>query len=213
MRPTRFPRLPAWQAEVRRGLVAGLMALFLLPSVQAQTPAQAPATNAGAASAAATSSPSGTQGRWKWRDASGRINVSDLPPPREIPEKDILERRLPAGRDAGAGGRTPGGAPVAPAGASAPSPAPARAGNDTDLERRRRAEQAREAAARTPQDDPQLAARRRDNCSRARAQLAALDSGQRMARVNEKGERIVMDDRARAEEARRAREIIASDCS
>ena len=94
----------------------------------------------------------------------------------------------------------------------ASAPAAPRPSADADLERRRRAEQAREAQARPAPEDPQLAARKRDNCSRARAQLAALESGQRMARVNEKGERTVLDDRARAEEARRAREIIAADC-
>jgi hypothetical protein len=34
----------------------------------------------------------------------------------------------------------------------------------------------------------------------------------RMARVNEKGEREVLDDKARADEARRTREAIASEC-
>jgi hypothetical protein len=39
-----------------------------------------------------------------------------------------------------------------------------------------------------------------------------MESGQRMARVNEKGEREVLDDRGRAEEMRQARSVIASDC-
>jgi hypothetical protein len=33
-----------------------------------------------------------------------------------------------------------------------------------------------------------------------------------MARVNDKGEREVLDDKARADEMRRARDVIASDC-
>ena len=33
-----------------------------------------------------------------------------------------------------------------------------------------------------------------------------------MSRVNDKGEREVLDDRGRAEEMRQAREVIASDC-
>jgi hypothetical protein len=40
----------------------------------------------------------------------------------------------------------------------------------------------------------------------------ALQSGQRMARINEKGEHEVLDDKGRAEELRVAREAIASDC-
>lgn len=210
--------------NLRRGAVLVCMALaaaVVAPGAHAQAPVVKAGGPAAAASAAprplradtpepGTPAPGATQGRWKWRDASGRINVSDLPPPREIPEKDILERRLPAGRDSPGAARMAPANPAAATGASAPaSPRPSA---DADLERRRRAEQAREAQPRAAQEDPQLAARKRDNCSRARAQLAALESGQRMARVNEKGERTVLDDRARAEEARRAREIIAADC-
>jgi hypothetical protein len=33
-----------------------------------------------------------------------------------------------------------------------------------------------------------------------------------MARLNEKGERVILDDAARAQEAQRAREVIAADC-
>jgi hypothetical protein len=33
-----------------------------------------------------------------------------------------------------------------------------------------------------------------------------------MARTNDKGEREILDDKARAEEAQRARKIVASDC-
>ena len=30
--------------------------------------------------------------QWKWKDAQGRVTVSDLPPPRSVPDKDILQR-------------------------------------------------------------------------------------------------------------------------
>jgi len=57
-----------------------------------------------------------------------------------------------------------------------------------------------------------VAAQRRENCGRARAHLASLESGHRIARTNEKGEREILDDRGRADEMRRTREVIASDC-
>lgn len=157
-------------------------------------------------------------GMWKWRDANGRVVVSDQPPPREIPDRDILER--PAGRAPGTEAATgparppaatrPSGAGPAAAAASAPA-----SRIDPELETRRRAEaaKAREAAKAAPQEDPQALARKRENCERARAMLTSLDSGQRMARLNDKGERVILDDAARAQEARRAREVIASDCS
>lgn len=157
-------------------------------------------------------------GLWKWRDANGRVTVSDQPPPREIPDRDILERpaaRLPAADGAGAAIRPPAvprQAAASPAGTVASGPA---ARIDPELEARRRADAAkgREAAKAAPQEDPQAVARKRENCERARALLATLDSGQRMARLNEKGERMVLDDAARAQEARRARDVMASDCS
>ena len=32
------------------------------------------------------------EAQWRWRDASGRVTASDRPPPKEIPDKDILSR-------------------------------------------------------------------------------------------------------------------------
>jgi hypothetical protein len=76
--------------------------------------------------------------------------------------------------------------------------------------RRRAAEE--EKAAKMKAEEERNAARRAENCRNARNHLAALDSGQRIARMNDKGEREVLDDAARAQEAQRAREVIASDC-
>jgi hypothetical protein len=141
--------------------------------------------------------------QWRWRDASGRVTASDLPPPHEIPDKDILQRP--------AGARTP--APTRPApSAQAPASAPSAAAPvDKELEARKRAaEQQQKDKAKA--EEQRLAAARADNCARARAHLATMESGQRIARINSKGEREVLDDKARAEETRRAREVIASDC-
>ena len=64
----------------------------------------------------------------------------------------------------------------------------------------------------TGAEEERLAPQRAENCRRARSHLSAMESGQRIARVNDKGEREVLDDRGRAEEMRQAREVIASDC-
>jgi len=139
--------------------------------------------------------------QWKWRDKSGQITVSDLPPPRDVPEKDILQRPDPTAV-----------APVRAAAASeGASSAAARPPVDPQLEaRRREAEQQQAAKAKAEAD--KLAEQRAQNCRNARSQLAALDSGQRIARINDKGEREIIDDKQRAEETRRARAVIASDC-
>lgn len=142
--------------------------------------------------------------QWKWRDASGRITASDTPPPREIPDKDILQRPTQRSVPSAVAAAS---APASAASATAPKP-PA---GDKELEARRRAaEQQQKDKAKA--DEERQAQVRAENCRRARQHLATLDSGQRMARVNEKGEREILDDRMRADEARRAREVIASDC-
>ncbi|MBA4176619.1 MAG: DUF4124 domain-containing protein [Leptothrix sp. (in: Bacteria)] len=140
--------------------------------------------------------------QWKWRDKAGQVNASDRPPPLDIPEKDILARPMPEPRRALA-------APAASAASAAdPQRAPA---VDRELEARRRAVE-QEQAAKTKAEEQRAAAQRAENCRRARSHLSALESGQRLARVNEKGEREVLDDRARADETRQAREVIGADC-
>jgi hypothetical protein len=137
--------------------------------------------------------------QWKWRDANGRVTVSDLPPPRDVPPQNILQRP-----DATV--LRPAAAPASAA--SAPAPAPA---VDRELQARREAT-VREQAAREKADAARLNEQRAENCRNARAHLSALDSGQRIARFNQKGEREILDDAQRAAESRRARDVITSDC-
>ncbi len=163
------------------------------------------------------------EAQWRWRDATGRVNVSDRPPPREVPEKDILSRpansaqrkptALPVADGASAAASAAiSGAPGASGAATGPAAsAPAPGGLQAEVEaRRKRAEQ--ERAARTKAEEERLAGQRAENCRRARSHVTTLESGQRMARVNERGEREVLDDSARAEELRAARAVITSDC-
>lgn len=152
--------------------------------------------------------PGAAQAQWKWRDAQGRVTVSDLPPPREVAERDILQRPSPVVRPAAPAASVPEGAGAPAAATAAPArPAPV----DKELEARKRAADA-EAAAKTRAEEQRNAALRAENCRRARQHLATMDSGQRVARINDKGEREVLDDEARAAESRRAREVIASEC-
>lgn len=143
------------------------------------------------------------EAQWKWRDSRGQIHISDIPPPRDIPDKDVLQRpELVL--------RKPAPAPVVAASAAAVA-VPGKAPVDPELEeRRKRTEQ--EQAARAKADEQKAVAIRKDNCQRAREQMATLDSGQRIARIRADGEREILDDEARAKEARRAREAIASEC-
>jgi hypothetical protein len=95
----------------------------------------------------------------------------------------------------------------APATAS-PTPKPA---VDKELEARKRAGD-QEQQAKAKADEDRLAVQRAENCRRARSHASALESGQRIARTNDKGEREILDDKARADEMRRANDIIGTDC-
>ncbi len=168
---------------------------------------------------AATSWTAPALAQWKWRDATGQVTASDRPPPKEIPDKDILTRpqapgtprRSAAGSEAPpAGAATAAAATAASAAASVPR-AGARGGLAGEVEARRQAA-AREAAAKAAAQEQKDNEQRAENCQRARSHLAALDSGQRISRFNDKGEREVLDDKGRADESRRARETIAANC-
>jgi hypothetical protein len=119
-----------------------------------------------------------------------------------VPDERILQRPNAARRAA-----------PPPAEASAPAVEPARV--DPLLESRRRAAEAEQQASQQAQaqaEERKLAALRAENCRRARGQLLALQSGRQLARVTDRGEREVLDDKGRAEEMRRARGIVATDC-
>ena len=137
--------------------------------------------------------------QWKWRDGSGQIQYSDLPPPAGVAEKDILLRptQLQQRR------------PVTPAAASAAASGPR--GVDPELDARRR-KAGEEQAVKQKAEEERLAAARADNCQRARNYMRTLDDGIRIGRTNDKGEREILDDKARAEETQRTRDVIARDC-
>ncbi len=144
--------------------------------------------------------------QWKWRDKSGQIQYSDLPPPNGTPAQDILQKPgATARREAVVVAASPGAS-----GASSPSLAAPKT-SDPELEaKRRKAEEDKVAKAR--QEDEKTAAGRAENCTRARSYLKTLDDGMRVARTNAKGEREVLDDKGRAEETARTRGVIATDC-
>lgn len=154
--------------------------------------------------------------QWKWKDPSGRVQYSDLPPPPSVKDTDILQR--PSGSSGKAPPAfAPGSAQAAVAAMAASGAASTAASGpaktvEPELEAKRRKAAEEETAKRRAEEEKQKAARA-DNCLRAKSQLRALEDGMRMARVNAKGEREVLDDKGRAEESKRARDIVASDCN
>ena len=158
--------------------------------------------------------------QWAWLEKDGRKVYSDRPPPSDVLEKNILKR--PGGAKGAQAAVIVGAADpdqaAASAAASAASAGAAPAGNmpklssvDKELEEKKKKTADAETVKRKA-DEERVSKAKADNCSRAKQAKASLDSGVRIARTNEKGEREVMEDAARAVEAKRIQGIIATDC-
>ncbi|MDP2015628.1 DUF4124 domain-containing protein [Hydrogenophaga sp.] len=149
---------------------------------------------------------SAAMAQWQWVDGTGRKVFSDTPPPASIPDKSILKKP---------------GMTVAPIVPAEPAPSTALAANapaapqiparDAELEaKKKQAEQAEEAKKKAELD--RVAKVRAESCERARKAKITMDSGVRLATTNAKGEREIMDDKAKAAESQRMDGIIRSDC-
>ena len=154
---------------------------------------------------------------WKWRDAAGQMHISDKAPPAGTPAKNIISG-------------PPGGVAPAPVltttttsassttTTTAATPAAAdnaASGAESALDKKKQTadkERVDKEKADRAAVEAKNAAVRKDNCSRAQAAKAGIQSGQRIAKLNEKGEREVLDDAGRAEELKRTQDAIASNC-
>jgi len=147
--------------------------------------------------------------QWKWRDQNGHTQYSDTPPPPSVADKDILQR--PGGANSAVRRGTVSAVPAPASAASGTPPLAPPVAGDSELEaKRKKAEQ--EVEDKKKAEDAKLAAARAENCARAKAQMRTLDSGVRISRTNEKGEREYLDDKARAQEAERTRDAMNSQC-
>ncbi len=125
---------------------------------------------------------------YEWRDAQGRLIYGDMPPVG-------VDARLVRGA-------TP---------PRSPDPDAASTAAERELERRE-AQAGRTEAAAQKAAGRERAAERERVCGQARGQLAALESGQRVARFNEQGEREFLTDEQRTDEIERTRRFIADNC-
>ena len=144
----------------------------------------------------------GAASQWQWIDNNGRKVFSDRGPPADIPAKNILKQ--------------PGGGPkampvVVPIAAASAASAPRLSGVDKALEEKKKQVEDAEVASRKAELDKNAAARA-DNCKLAKQSKSNFDSGVRIARTNEKGEREILDDAARALEFKRLQDVITADC-
>jgi hypothetical protein len=145
--------------------------------------------------------------QWQWIDSSGRKVFSDRPPGAEVPEKNIIKQPNTRAKSSAveASAPPPAGAPAAPVAAKPGE------GVDKGLIEKKKQADAAEAAKRKADED-RVAIAKAENCNRARQAKTGLDSGARISRINDKGEREFLDDTARAAESQRNQSTIDSDC-
>ena len=136
-------------------------------------------------------------GHWQWLDKDGHKVFSDRPPPPGVAEKDILQRPSV---------NLTSTAP--PTSASSPRPS----GIDKELaDKKKKADDAEIAMHRA--EEERIASIKAENCARAKRAKASFDSGRRIAQANDKGEPVILDAAARAEEVKRLQAVIDSDCN
>lgn len=153
--------------------------------------------------------------QYVWVDEKGTKQYSDMAPPASVPKSKILKE---PGRAAGS---------VAPAPATPPA-VPA-VGTDAALTAEETADTAKKKGPLTTaernaefqkrkmeQDDKEkkaaeqarLAADKTKNCERARAYQRSLQSGERLARTDQNGERYYLNDQQRAQEAQETKRTL-----
>ena len=142
---------------------------------------------------------------WKWRDASGQMHISDTAPPPGTPAKNIISG--PPGGVVVPAALTPA-MPASAASAAAPAASSA-------LEKKKAAADKEKADQAKADRDAAVAkneALRKDNCARAQTALSTMQSGQRIATIDSKGERQIMDDDTRAAEIKRLQQAVSANC-
>jgi hypothetical protein len=146
--------------------------------------------------------PAGAQQLYKYTGPDGRVQYTDRPPAGVQNVEKVTGARVstvgPAG-SAAAGSRE-----------GAKSEGPKTAADQEQAFRQRRAEAEEKA-----KKDEKLAQQKRasdEQCNALRRELAAMQSGQRIARLDEKGERVFLEDAQIQQDAARLQRDIAANC-
>ena len=106
--------------------------------------------------------------------------------------------------------------PSAPSAPDAPADKDSKKAPLTTAEREQEARKKQaesQKSAQKAEEDRKNEAAKRDNCERAKESLRGLESGQRIARTDAKGERYFLDDAQVAAEVDRARQISKDACN
>jgi len=134
-----------------------------------------------------------------WTTKDGKRQCGDTPPPGV--------KATPIGSQAVPPAPAPAAAPAAPGASAAPGAAakkPAAKPAADPAEAQKAAEKEKLAKEQAEQ--------KQQNCESARNALRSLESGQRISRVGQDGERYFLDEQQIAQETERARQVVAKNC-
>lgn len=155
---------------------------------------------------------------YSWRDAAGHVHFSDQPPPADAKPRGLKSKEsavssaapqaAPTAAIPGSGANTPAATGTPPANGT---PAKPKTLADRELEMKKRLADANAAKAKSEKDQ-QVAEQKQRDCERARNHQAALESGQRIARTNDKGEREFLDDGQREQDLQDTRRMLNQAC-
>ena len=125
---------------------------------------------------------------YQWKDESGKTILSDKPPPGQIRPQRQLESQP-----------------------TTPVTQPQKTVADRDLEFRKRQKESQEGAEKSGKEQA-AAAERKEVCDNSRRHLQLLESGERIAMRDDKGERYFLEDAQREQELVKARQAVQTNC-
>jgi hypothetical protein len=128
----------------------------------------------------------------KWVDAEGKVHYSDTPPP-EVETQSVRNISSKGHADA-------------PAAFTPKSLAEREAAI-------KKSKQAKEDDSQKKAEQENIAEAKRRNCEAARQNKKTIEDGVRITTYDEKGERTVMDDSARAQQLEEANKAISANCN
>lgn len=171
---------------------------------------------------------------YTWKDKSGQVHYSDTPPSGNTPTRTFGNRPAAKAPRASAVTETPatGASPASTSPGTAPATAPAAEASanangakpgapaapkasssvaEQEVEFRKRRAEAAEKEEKEAKSKAE-AEQKNQACQRAKNYLTGLESGVRVARLNEKGEREFLEDAQRAQEVESARKSVEANC-
>lgn len=138
--------------------------------------------------------------QWVWKDDQGHTVISDQPPPATVPLSRIV--RQPGRSSAPA---------AAPDDDKKDDAAKTKSLADQDLDFKKRQKDSTDAAKKA-QDEADRKKSVADHCNAERQNLATLQSGQRMTRTDDQGQRYFVDDATRSADLQRAQADLSKNC-